>query len=117
MAGIAFDMKLTRQGKDFRRIDADASALLVNAQYSNAVDLQQTARKRARERTGRMKREIRIVKTGPLAYNIEAPTPYASFNEFGTTRMAAQPFLRPAVDEVRPRAEQRISNALKKAVE
>jgi len=36
---------------------------------------------------------------------IDEPVPYAVFVEFGTSRMAAQPFFTPAVEMERPRFE------------
>ena len=37
---------------------------------------------------------------GTKEYRIEAGAPYAIYVEFGTSRMQAQPFLRPAVEDV-----------------
>ena len=112
-----FKMTLTRRGKDFRKIGPNVEARLVNAQYSTAVDLLQTARRYARERTGEMKRKITVVQTGPLAYSIEARAAHSMFNEYGTRFMSAQPFMRPAVADVLPRAEDRVIAALKAEVE
>lgn len=54
---------------------------------------------------GRLRGELRI--TGPENHAggvwmyVESPTPYAPFQEFGTSRHRAQPFLRPALYESR----------------
>jgi len=49
-------------------------------------------------RTGRLKNSIHILKQKELERIIRADTEYAIFVEFGTSRMAAQPFIRPALE-------------------
>jgi HK97 gp10 family phage protein len=54
---------------------------------------------------GRLRGELRVseqVKKGKhIWYYVESPTPYAKYQEFGTSRHRAQPFLRPALYESR----------------
>ena len=60
-------------------------------------DIQQGAQRRAPVRTGLLRDSIyRAVSGGHFWVSSEAP--YASFVEFGTTKMAAQPHLIPAVE-------------------
>ena len=108
-----FKMILTRKGKDFRKLGQRADALLANAMYSTAVDVLSIARKYARERTGRMKRELRMTKTGPLSYKIESPTPYGIYQEEGTRFMRGTHHMRRATIEGKPAAERRVERALK----
>lgn len=58
------------------------------------------ARSKAPKRTGKLRDSIRA-----SGFTIEARAPYSKFVEFGTKRMDAKPFLRPAIresmDEVR----------------
>jgi len=49
-------------------------------------------------RTGRLKNSIHILKEKELERIIRADTEYAAFVEFGTSRMAARPFMRPALE-------------------
>lgn len=52
--------------------------------------------------TGALQESIHVEKgDGPGQYNVVASEPYAGFVEFGTSRMAAQPFLIPAWRQVR----------------
>lgn len=44
---------------------------------------------------------------------MSASAPYAAFVELGTSRMAAQPYLRPAIDQEAPRLTERIRAALR----
>jgi HK97 gp10 family phage protein len=48
--------------------------------------------------TGYLRDHIHAMKTGKTAIVI-SDAPYSAFVEFGTRKMAAQPFIRPAVDE------------------
>jgi len=62
-----------------------------------------------RDRTGRLRRSIRVVKTNQhdLSYRVRAgggTVDYAHFIEFGTRYIRARRFLRDAVDSVRRRA-------------
>lgn len=51
------------------------------------------------------------------AVTIGTPVHYASHVEYGTSKMAAQPFLRPAVDESMPRLERLAADMLQKALD
>ncbi len=54
----------------------------------------QRAKSIAPKRTGLLRDSIR-----PSLLGVEARVPYAKFVEFGTRKMKAQPFLRPAISE------------------
>lgn len=51
--------------------------------------------------TGRLRSSIFYIRYGEGKYSIIATAPYAVFVELGTSRMAAQPYLRPALYQVR----------------
>ena len=51
--------------------------------------------------TGVLRSSISYVRKGPGSYSIIATAPYAVYVELGTSRMAAQPYLRPALYQVR----------------
>lgn len=48
-------------------------------------------------RTGKLRENTGVRKTGRLQWQFYAETDYASFVEYGTRKMAARPFVRPAV--------------------
>lgn len=50
-------------------------------------------------RTGTLQRSITVTKEGLMVYSVGSIIFYAPFVEFGTSRMRAQPFLRPALAE------------------
>jgi HK97 gp10 family phage protein len=114
MPAAGFHLTLDRHGKNFRAMAHDVNGFVEQAQRENATDLQATAFRRAAKRTGFMATHIVIKKLGPLRYDIVAEAEYSAFVEHGTSRMPAQPFLQPALVEVKPRAEKRLTDALKK---
>ena len=71
-------------------------ARIVLDEFSNeaAKLIAQRARARAPVRTGRLRSSIKAIQE-----RVEAQAFYAKFVEYGTRKMKAQPFLRPAVSE------------------
>lgn len=53
--------------------------------------------------TGALKNSIHVEETGALSAIVADGVEYGIYNELGTSRMAARPFLTPAVEAVRPR--------------
>ena len=66
-----------------------------------AHDIEAQAITRAPVDTGLLKNSIRAEGSG-LAWRVVSPVGYSVFLEFGTTRMAAQPYMLPALEMVRP---------------
>lgn len=57
--------------------------------------------------TGRLRQSIEHKMIGPLEGEVFTPTEYAPFIEYGTRNMSAQPFMRPALDEMSKRAAEK----------
>lgn len=53
--------------------------------------------------TGRLRQSITALRISPLHWRVGTNVDYALYLEFGTRRMAARPFLRPAADKERER--------------
>lgn len=51
--------------------------------------------------TGRLASSVRAVPTGPMAYEVGTNVAYGPMLEFGTTRMAARPWLFPSFEKAR----------------
>jgi hypothetical protein len=49
---------------------------------------------------GTLKETLEYDGFGTASYRVEAGAPYSVYVEFGTSKMQAQPFLRPAVEDV-----------------
>ncbi len=84
------------------------------AMKSGAEPVKQEAIKLAPARTGKLKRSIRVVGAGNrLALRAGgARAFYARFQEFGTSKMDANPFLNPAMESKKPEALRRIQRAV-----
>jgi len=72
------------------------------------ADMEDHAKSLVRVRTGFLRSTIYHKATG-LVLDFGATADYASYNEFGTSRMSAQPFMRPALDA----SEQRLLDAIR----
>ena len=71
------------------------------------------AKARAPVLTGNLRRSITVQDgPGPQEVNIGTDVEYAPFQEFGTSRMGARPYLRPAFDQNKPEVEREIADAL-----
>lgn len=58
--------------------------------------------------TGALKAGIRVVRRRDGSVAVESSEFYSAFQEFGTSRMAPNPFMRPAVDRWAPRLTQEV---------
>lgn len=66
-----------------------------------AHDIEAGAKSMAPVDTGLLRSSIAAKGSG-LAWVVESPVDYSVFQEFGTSRMAAQPYMIPAAERVRP---------------
>jgi HK97 gp10 family phage protein len=81
----------------------------------SALNVQNGARRRAPVDTGRLRNSITHETTpNGLAARVGTNVEYAPFQEFGTRRNAARPFLFPAMEQERPKFLKRLESALKK---
>lgn len=67
-----------------------------------ATDIEAMAKSLAPVDTGTLRNSIQANKTGPGAWLVTVGVDYGLYVEWGTARMAAQPYLGPAVAHVRP---------------
>lgn len=79
----------------------------VNAEVTRiAIDVETEAKRLAPVDTGNLRASINHVSgygdQGPVAY-VGTDVPYAIYQELGTWKMRAQPFLRPALQSIRNR--------------
>lgn len=89
-----------------------------NAMDETMVACVSTARSLVRVDTGALRSDISFKSAVIRGFMVEAsfgaPTvPYAIFQEIGTVKMTAQPFLRPAADTEYPKLADRVARRLK----
>ena len=66
----------------------------------NGSEMQQRAQKHVTVDTGTLKRSITLeITDGGMAAEVETHTEYAAYVEYGTRKMAAQPYMKPAFEE------------------
>lgn len=66
--------------------------------------------------TGRLGDNIETVQKGPLLVEVSSNAPYSTPLEFGTSKMAARPFMRPARDKKRAEVVALVERAVSQAV-
>ena len=67
-----------------------------------AFDLEARAKTKAPVDTGALKNSIGVVEVSGYEADVVVTVDYAAYVEYGTYKMAAQPYLTPAIEEVRP---------------
>lgn len=66
-----------------------------------SLDIEMGAKSRSRVDTGNMRASIAARPAGALEAMVEAGAEYTIYNEYGTSKMSAQPMLRPATEQAR----------------
>lgn len=67
-----------------------------------AADIEAHAKQRAPVDTGALRNSIQSRPVAPLSAEVTTGVDYAIYQEYGTHKMAAQPFMTPAADAVSP---------------
>lgn len=66
--------------------------------------------------TGVLANNIETVQKGPLLVEVSSNAPYSAAQEFGTSKIAARPFMRPARDKKAPEVVELVTKAMNKIV-
>ena len=86
----------------FKVLDVSIQNIMSQAVSQGAAVVERDAKQRVRVRTGRLRNSIREMKQTKTASRVESQVgtdvEYGPANEFGSARLSAQPFLRPAID-------------------
>lgn len=111
MAGIEWDTSEVRVlAADLGAVSASATPRLAKVVRESADNVQRDARTFAAVLTGAMRADISVQAAGLNAL-IEADIRYATFQEHGTSKMAAHPFMAPAADANAGRFYQAVAEA------
>lgn len=79
-------------------MEAKANAIVAKA----ALDIQAQAQTRAPVDTGKLKNSIQAYQVASGHWRVVVGAEYGIYVEWGTSRMAAQPYLQPAITTVSP---------------
>lgn len=66
--------------------------------------------------TGVLMRNIEAKRSGRLEAEVRSEAPYAAALEFGTSKMAERPYMRPARDKMLPKVRQRMADQMDRLV-
>lgn len=66
--------------------------------------------------TGKLAGDIKTIKTGELTAETSSEAPYATALEFGTSKMAERPYMRPATKTERPKIVSLVRKAVSRAI-
>lgn len=121
--GFEVDLEWKGQTPEDAKDDLATFLKLANTETFRIVESTQkevvkVARRYVPVRTGKLRDSI----SGTVRYEndgivllVGSPVEYAYYVEFGTSHMAAQPYLRPALEQVGPKFEGALSTAIKRA--
>lgn len=86
----------------FAEIAVAAIATARSVVQKTVFDIEAGAKQNAPVDTGALKNSIQGQMTGPAEGEVDVGAEYGAYQEYGTYKMAAQPYLVPAVEVVRP---------------
>lgn len=96
------------------QISAQIRPALVTEVQRATFDVEAKAKERVPVKTGTLRRSIHSVfSNGGLTGIVGPSVLYGKFVEFGTRRMAARPYMRPAAEAVLPKFAQAVARALR----
>jgi HK97 gp10 family phage protein len=84
------------------QLEAQLLAKAAQGVQKAASDVEAHAKGRAPVDTGNLKSSIEATSTGALSAQVNAGAEYGIYQEYGTYKMSAQPFMVPAAEAVRP---------------
>lgn len=124
-AHLARLRKLTRDTERFvgqalfaggNRIQVEAQLSITQGAVSGKNHVPSKPGEPPNQDTGRLADNIETVQKGPLLVEVSSNAPYSAPLEFGTSKMAARPFMRPARDKKRREVVDLVQRAVSEAV-
>jgi len=85
----------------YAKISKEAQSKTDNFLLKVGANIERYAKMRCPVDTGRLKASINHELVSPGLVIVGTPAEYASYVEFGTSKMSAQPFLRPAAEQAK----------------
>lgn len=120
-----FDMELSWKDKTPRDAESDLETFLklANTQtlrimQNSKEEVVKIARRYVPVRTGKLRDSISGTvrhRGDSVSLLVGSPVEYAYYVEFGTSRMSAQPYLRPALEELGPTFDDAMSKSIHEA--
>lgn len=102
--------QLWQLGVKLEAAPARARQIAATAVAKTALDVERIAKTLCPVDTGATRSSITARRTGDLSWEIGPTTHYAPWLEYGTSRMAARPFMAPAAEFAMPGLERALAN-------
>lgn len=99
-----------------RLSDAGRGRALGSALLAGALLVEGDAKRRAPVDTGTLRNSIRAEQQSDTEATVGTPVEYAPFVEYGTSRQAAQPYLRPALEQNRDAIVATVTQVIRNAL-
>ena len=99
-----------------QRIAVEAQLSITNGAVSGAKHVASLPGEPPNNDTGVLANNIETVQKAPLIVEVSSNAPYAGALEFGTSRVAERPYMRPARDKKRKEVEQLVRGAVARVV-
>lgn len=95
-------------------IDAEASHLITQGEVSGKFHVPSKPGEPPNEDTGILRTNIEVHQVAPLRVQVSSNAPYAAALEFGTSKMAERPYMRPATERKRKEVVALVEAAVKR---
>lgn len=102
--------------KAWLEIQTEAQRLITNGAVSGKNHVPSRPGEPPNEDTGTLRRNIETTQPEPLLVEVRSNAPYAVFLEVGTSKMAARPYMKPAVETKRKAVTEYIRAVVKKVI-
>jgi HK97 gp10 family phage protein len=97
-------------------IQVEAQLSITNGSVSGRYHVPSNPGEPPKNDTGVLADNIETIQTEPLRAEVNSNAPYSSHLEYGTSRIAPRPFMRPAVMRGLPESKQILTDAVQAAV-
>jgi len=97
-------------------IKAEAARSITEGAISGKFHVPSAPGQPPKEDTGLLRSSIEVTQTAPLRVEVSSNAPYAAALEFGTSKMAERPYMRPATERKRREVVALVGKAVSIAV-
>lgn len=120
MQGMAGEETIRRVGAALfaggEAIRAEASHMITEGAVSGKGHVPSAPGEPPKEDTGTLRTHIETTQIAPLKVEVSSNAPYAAYLEFGTSRIAERPYMRPATDRKRQEVIDGVRAAVNEAI-
>lgn len=116
LMGMTGQQMVTRVGQALfeggEMIRAEASHMITEGAVSGKNHVPSLPGEPPNEDTGVLRTHIETTQTAPLRVEVSSNAPYAAALEFGSSKMAERPYMRPATARMRPKIVAKVRAAV-----